>query len=89
MKMDDFEKIKHICDANGLELVNKSPKENDKYYVVKVKDVWVGVENPVNLFDDFKISLNYKHCDLDKENRDYVKKTVEEYFNFLVNSLNS
>lgn len=40
----DFEKLKELCDANGFELVTESPDENDKFFLVKKKDIWEGVE---------------------------------------------
>lgn len=44
MKSQDFERLKAICEKEGFELVTESPKENDKFYVVKKKDKWEGVE---------------------------------------------
>ena len=40
----DFEKLKKLCDENGFELITESPDENDKFFVVKKKDIWEGVE---------------------------------------------
>ena len=64
MKTEDFEKLKSLCDANGFELVTESPKDNDKFYVVKKKDEWEGVEfaegivvggvYKINDFDNFQ-----------------------------------
>ena len=44
MKTEDFERLKKLCDENGFELVTESPKDNDKFFVVKKKDKWGGVE---------------------------------------------
>lgn len=44
MKAEDFERLKAICEKEGFEVVNESPKENDKYYVVKKRDEWDGVD---------------------------------------------
>lgn len=44
MKTEDFERLKKLCDENGFELVTESPDENDKFFVVKKKDEWGGVE---------------------------------------------
>jgi len=44
MKTEDYDKLKKLCDENGFELLTESPKENDKFYVVKKKDIWEGVE---------------------------------------------
>ena len=44
MKTEDFERLKKLCDENGFELVTESPDENDKFFVVKKKDIWGGVE---------------------------------------------
>lgn len=44
MKTEDFERLKKLCDENGFELVTESPKDNDKFFVVKKKDIWEGVE---------------------------------------------
>ena len=37
MKTEDFERLKKLCDENGFELVTESPKDNDKFFVVKKK----------------------------------------------------
>ena len=44
MKTEDYDQLKKLCDDNGFELVTESPKENDKFFVVKKKDIWDGVE---------------------------------------------
>jgi hypothetical protein len=44
MKTEDYDKLKKLCDENGFELLTESPKENDKFFVVKKKDIWEGVE---------------------------------------------
>lgn len=44
MKTEDFERLKKLCYENGFELVTESPKDNDKFFVVKKKDEWEGVE---------------------------------------------
>lgn len=44
MKTEDFERLKAICEKEGFELVTESPKDNDKFFVVKKKDPWDGVE---------------------------------------------
>lgn len=44
MKTEDFERLKTICEKEGFELVTESPKDNDKFFVVKKKDLWEGVE---------------------------------------------
>ena len=44
MKTEDFERLKKLCDENGFELITESPDENDKFFVVKKKDKWEGVE---------------------------------------------
>ena len=44
MKNKDFERLKEICEKEGFELLNESTSENDKFYVVKKKDIWGGVE---------------------------------------------
>ena len=52
MKTEDFERLKKLCDENGFELVTESPKDNDKFFVVKKKDEWEGVEF-VKICDDY------------------------------------
>lgn len=44
MKTEDYNQLKKLCEDNGFELVTESPKENDKFYVVKKKDIWEGVD---------------------------------------------
>lgn len=44
MKTEDFQKLQKLCEDNGFELVTESPQENEKFYVVKKKDIWDGVE---------------------------------------------
>lgn len=56
MKTEDYNRLKQLCDANGFELLTESPKENDKFFVVKKKDIWEGVEFAEDLRDN-KIHL--------------------------------
>jgi hypothetical protein len=44
MKTEDYDKLKKLCDENGFELLTESPNENDKFFVVKKKDIWDGLE---------------------------------------------
>lgn len=45
MKQSDFDDLKRFCDRKGYELLNESPEDNTKFFVVKkAKDIWEGVE---------------------------------------------
>ena len=44
MKTEDYNKLKELCEANGFELMNESVNDNDKWFLVKKKDIWDGVE---------------------------------------------
>lgn len=41
---DDFTKLKLLCEKEGFELTTESRDENRKFYVIKKKDIWEGVE---------------------------------------------
>lgn len=68
MKTEDFERLRKLCDDNGFELVTESPNDNDKFFVVKKKDGWEGVEF-VQLIEDsgqFKSGKIFKVLDTHK-----------------------
>lgn len=70
MKTEDFERLKKLCDENGFELVTESPKENDKFFVVKKKDEWDWVEF-------VRVRDNYKNSDY-KAGKIYPLKGIDE-----------
>jgi hypothetical protein len=62
MKTEDYDKLKKLCDANGFELLSESPKENDKFYVVKKKPERVRVEYSGSSCTRHELNSNYdKH----------------------------
>jgi hypothetical protein len=60
MKTEDYDNLKHLCDANGFELVTESPNENDKFFVVKKKDIWEGVDFCIPNYNSVALKLPYK-----------------------------
>lgn len=61
MKSQDFERLKAICEKEGFELVTESPKENDKFYVVRKKDEWEGVEFAEFIHSETIHKVNLEH----------------------------
>lgn len=74
--MNDFEKLKRICEESGFELVNESPKENDKFYVVRKKDEWEGVGFAKALLSHFNDDLNVSEY---TAGRIYRVKSIKEH----------
>ena len=39
MKQEDLDKLREICEKNGFEVLNESIDDNNKFFVVKKKEV--------------------------------------------------
>lgn len=86
----DFEKLKILCDANGFELLTESPKDNDKFYVVKKKDEWevvefveglvVGGVYKINDFDNFQRVKKFYKPSTEQAYVDQLKKQAFELY---------
>jgi len=62
-RSEQFKQIKELLEANNFELVTENDQDNEKYFVVKVKDEWEGVEFAECIWSGkiFPISqINYK-----------------------------
>lgn len=83
----DFEKLKKLCDENGFQLITESPDENDKFFVVKKKDEWEGVEfiHATDTGNIYKIVSNdyenfsyyLRHCNKDGELKFFTKNVFK------------
>ena len=80
MKTEDFERLKAICEKEGFELLNESPSENDKFYVVKKKDPWEGVEfaECLNNYIQGKFTVGKIYIVKDKQNGFF--RTTDDIF---------
>jgi hypothetical protein len=86
MKTEDFDRLKKLCDDNGFELVTESPKENDKFFVVKKKPEKVEVKllkwrygiHPGFQFKIINDEVDYYNCHKIGE---YLAQKLEEYLN--------
>ena len=90
----DFEKLKKLCDENGFELITESPYENDKFFVVKKKDIWEGVEfaeciqstspcfisGKIYLVDLNKIRVDYRKYFKPSTEQAYIEQLKKEAF---------
>jgi hypothetical protein len=88
MKTEDYDKLKQLCDDNGFELLTESPKENDKFYVVKKKHERVKVEFVNDSWDDFGdyIEVGFvfkipKGIDNINDYGDKLAQQLEQYLN--------
>ena len=80
-KSEDYNKFKKLCEDHGYELLNESPKDNDKFYVVaKPKDVWEGVEYFESIVNGLIIKGQFH-----PSSRDLFKPSTEQaYVNQLI-----
>jgi 5S rRNA maturation endonuclease (ribonuclease M5) len=87
MKTEDFERLKKLCDENGFELITESPKENDKFYVVKKTESFKAtyIDWDYNDFEmEVRLAFKIPNWDKAKDKDDigeYLAEKLEEYLN--------
>jgi len=58
MKVEDFERLKAVCEKEGFEILNLTHDDNEKYVLVKkAKDEWEGVEFAESLINGLIVNL--------------------------------
>jgi hypothetical protein len=88
MKSQDFDRLKAICEKEGFELVTESPKENDKFYVVKkrvkerVSVINFGISN-IGMKNTYSFLVDFasKVTKTEEEISGFLTKQLEKYLN--------
>lgn len=87
MKTEDFERLKKLCDENGFELVTESPKDNDKFFVVKKKRIKVDLMEINYGCKDGQDFFSFTFSIIGRHNQDlydagkFLAEQLEKYLN--------
>jgi hypothetical protein len=87
--MNDFERLKKICEREGFELLNESLDDNDKFFVVKKKRVNVqfktsgGFSKEDNTIWEYKFEFIVTNKPKENLNQygDFLAQQLEEHLN--------
>ena len=87
MKTEDFNRLKAVCEKEGFELLNESPEDNDKFFVVKKIEPfkatyidWLYKDNGMEVNLTFKIPNYHKVQDKD-DIGEYIAEQLTKYLN--------
>jgi hypothetical protein len=76
MKVEDFERLKAVCEKEGFDVLNLTHDDNEKYVLVKkAKDEWEGVEFAESLINGLIVNLP-----LNKSSSHLFKPSTEQAY---------